>query len=231
VHLLLLPGLDGTGRLFEPLIRHLPPGLRPVVVAYPGDKPYGYAELLPLVEAAIPEVGDFLVLGESFSGPLALILAAQQPPRLRGVILCASFAVSPLPVSVRWLRGILRHILVHVVPFKMVRHALLGRFDSPALAQTFEQVIFSVQPAVMAARALAILAVDVRQELRACRVPILYLRATEDSLISPRSLDQIKQAQPHVVEAAVVGPHLILQAAPEAAATIISEFSLRALAG
>src|SRR5262249_18941677 len=136
---MLLPGMDGTGRLFEPLIRHLPPELEPVVVAYPGDQPYGYTELLPLVEAAIPDEDDFVVLGESFSGPLALILAAQQPPRLRGVILCASFAVSPLPVSVRWLRGILRHILVHMVPFSLVRHALLGRFDSPALGHTFEQ--------------------------------------------------------------------------------------------
>jgi pimeloyl-ACP methyl ester carboxylesterase len=223
--------MDGTGRLFEPLIRHLPPELEPVVVAYPGEKPYGYAELLPLVEAAIPDDGDFVVLGESFSGPLALILAAQHPPRLRGVILCASFAVSPLPASVRWLRRILRHILVHLVPFSLVRHALLGRFDSPALSQTFEQVIFSVQPAVMAARAQAILAVDVRQELQACHVPILYIRATEDNLISRRSLEQVRQIQPQVIEATVVGPHLVLQAAPEAAATVISEFSLRVLAG
>jgi hypothetical protein len=50
MHLLLLPGMDGTGRLFGPLLRALQPTLSPVVVAYPVDQPYGYAELLPFVE-------------------------------------------------------------------------------------------------------------------------------------------------------------------------------------
>ena len=76
MHLLLLPGMDGTGRLFGPLLRALPPALSPVVVAYPVDQPYGYAELLPLVEAAAPAGAEFVVLGESFSGPLALLLAS-----------------------------------------------------------------------------------------------------------------------------------------------------------
>src|SRR6516225_8307668 len=97
MHLLLLPGMDGTGRLFEPLLPFLPPSLVAVVLAYPPDRPLDYAELLPYVEAAIPDGQEFLVLGESFSGPLALLLAARQPPGLRGIILCASFARSPLP--------------------------------------------------------------------------------------------------------------------------------------
>ncbi|WP_343630223.1 hypothetical protein [Roseateles sp.] len=32
--LVLLPGMDGTGDLFEPLLRELPAGWRPVVVRY-----------------------------------------------------------------------------------------------------------------------------------------------------------------------------------------------------
>ena len=105
MHLILLPGMDGTGQLFGPLLRILPPGLEAAVVAYPPDRPCGYAELLPLVEAAVPDGGEFLILGESFSGPLALLLAASRPRGLRGVILCASpgdsYVRSIMPIAER----------------------------------------------------------------------------------------------------------------------------------
>src|SRR5262249_28255215 len=159
--LLLLPGMDGTGRLFEPLLPFLPPSLVAAVVAYPTDRPCGYAELLPRVEAAIPDGQQFVILGESFSGPLALLLAPRQPPGLRGIILCASFVRSPFPFVARWFRGLIRPWWFRVVPRWLIRRALLGRFDEPALAQMVEAAIAGVQPAVLAARARAILEVDV----------------------------------------------------------------------
>ena len=55
MHLLLLPGMDGSGQLFEPVFAFLSPSLTTTVVAYPPDKPYGYAEILSIVEAAIPD--------------------------------------------------------------------------------------------------------------------------------------------------------------------------------
>lgn len=98
MRLLLLPGMDGTGRLFAPLLAALPPDIDGEPVAYPPDEPLGYEGLLPLVEAAAARGGDFVVVGESFSGPLALLLAARSPPGLRGVVLCATFIRFPLPV-------------------------------------------------------------------------------------------------------------------------------------
>ena len=44
--MVLLPGLDGTGLLFDPLLPCLPPTLRPLVVAYPPVIPVRLAELL-----------------------------------------------------------------------------------------------------------------------------------------------------------------------------------------
>ena len=64
--LVLLPGLDGTGLLFQPLIDCLPEDIQPVVVAYPKELQLGYAELLPLVLDSLPP-GPFVLLGESFS--------------------------------------------------------------------------------------------------------------------------------------------------------------------
>jgi hypothetical protein len=56
VQLLLLPGMDGTSQLFEPLIAALPPTLRAVTVSYPANEALGYEELLALIEAAVPHL-------------------------------------------------------------------------------------------------------------------------------------------------------------------------------
>jgi pimeloyl-[acyl-carrier protein] methyl ester esterase len=225
MHLILLPGMDGTGRLFGPLLRILPPGLEAAVVAYPPDRPCGYAELLPLVEAAVPDGGEFLILGESFSGPLALLLAARRPRGLRGVILCATFARSPLPSFARWLRYLIRSFWFRAVPWSLIRRGLLGRFETISLGRMVEGALAAVEPSVLAARARAVLAVDVGAQLRSCPVPILYLAATEDRLVSRRSLAHIRRLQPRVDAVALVGPHLLLQVAPEMAARVIHTFA------
>jgi pimeloyl-ACP methyl ester carboxylesterase len=96
ITLMLLPGLDGSGVLFRPLIRQLGLELQPVIVPYPPREVLGYDELLSLVLEALPRSSPFILLGESFSGPLALMAAATLPKGLRGVILCASSCV------IRW---------------------------------------------------------------------------------------------------------------------------------
>jgi pimeloyl-ACP methyl ester carboxylesterase len=217
--------MDGTGRLFEPLLPFLPPSLAAAVVAYPPDRPHDYAELLPHVEAAIPGGQEFLVLGESFSGPLAVLLAARRPPGLRGIILCASFARSPLPPFARWLRCLIRPWCFRAVPRSLLRRVLLGRFGTPSLAQMVEAAIAAVRPEVLAARARAILAVDVGTQLRVCPVPILYLAATEDRLVSRRSLGHIRGIQPRVEAVVLAGPHLLLQVAPVEATRVIQSFA------
>ena len=68
LRLVLLPGMDGTGILFEPLLEALPQAWEAEVVQYPPDKALGYEALLDIVERAIPIDGPFVLVGESFSG-------------------------------------------------------------------------------------------------------------------------------------------------------------------
>ncbi len=60
------------------------------VLSYPLDQSLGYDRLISIVEEEARKLGDFVVVGESFSGPLALMLAARNPAGLQGVVLCAS---------------------------------------------------------------------------------------------------------------------------------------------
>src|SRR5262249_21879992 len=181
------------------------------------DRACGYAELLSLLEAAVPAGREFILLGESFSGPLALLLAARRPPGLRGVILCASFARSPLPRFVRWLGGLVWPCWFRAAPTSLVCRTLLGRYRTPPLSRIVRTALAPVGPAVLAARARAIVAVDVGKELRACPVPLLSLSATEVRLIPPRSLAHIRRLYPAVEQVSLAGPHLLLQVAPEQA--------------
>src|SRR5207249_6130409 len=77
--IILLPGMDGSGSLFEDFIASLPPDVEAMVVKYPPDRALDYAELEALARAALPIQGSFLLVGESFSGPVAVALAASSP--------------------------------------------------------------------------------------------------------------------------------------------------------
>lgn len=88
--LVLLPGLDGTGILFEPVLRELPPEIVPHVVPLPNRFPMDYDALASFVASRLPGTGRYILLGESFSGPLSLMIAAARPAGLQGVILCAA---------------------------------------------------------------------------------------------------------------------------------------------
>ena len=95
LQLLILPGLDGTGARIAPFVRELEPSVQARIIGYPPDRPLGYAELEVLVRNALPIEGPYVLLAESFSGPIAIRLAAEPPPGLAASILCATFAKIP----------------------------------------------------------------------------------------------------------------------------------------
>src|SRR5687767_5910188 len=97
ITLMLLPGMDGTGHLFAPFLEALGNEFNVKVVRYPGTEALNYAELEAVARAAMPD-GPFVLLGESFSGPIAISLAASGSPHLKGLVLCCTFARNPKPL-------------------------------------------------------------------------------------------------------------------------------------
>jgi pimeloyl-ACP methyl ester carboxylesterase len=98
--LVLLPGMDGTGLLFEPFLKALK-GFEPLVLRYPRGLT-DYADCVAYARARLPKERPFLLLGESFSGPVAIALAAERPAGLRGLVLCSTFARNPRPAWPGW---------------------------------------------------------------------------------------------------------------------------------
>jgi pimeloyl-ACP methyl ester carboxylesterase len=165
--------MDGTGRLFGPLLQALGGEVQPQVVAYPPDVDLAYDDLAGLVRESLPSGESFVILAESFSGPVALKAAACRPPNLAGLILCASFVVSPVP---RWLRFVVSPALFRFgVSPAVLRFFVLNGETPRALAEEAAAAVRSVAPAVLADRLQAVLKVNVAEALRSCAAPILYM--------------------------------------------------------
>jgi pimeloyl-[acyl-carrier protein] methyl ester esterase len=224
VTLVLLPGMDGTGLLFAPFVRALPEWVKPVVVSYPGDRPLDYPECLELVMAALPVDEPFVLLGESFSGPLALMAAARRPKGLRGVILCATFAGWPLrfPAFVADLTvslGIFR-----LKATRLFFRIVLGKNASAELGELFSRALARLSPAVLAARARTVMEVNCLEELRSCPVPLLALVSDRDRIVSDRCPELMQRVRPDMEMVHFDSPHLILQLATLEAVRHISRF-------
>ena len=223
--LVLLPGMDGTGKLFSEFIAALPEEFEAVAVGYPTERHLPYSELEDFVRAACPSSEPFMLLAESFSTPLALKYAATNPANLVGLVLCAGFASSPVRGWRRFLASLLAPVVFHLpMPNVAARRWLVGADASPSLLRAVRAAIASVKPDVLAARLRAVLACDVRGAVGQIGVPILYIRAEQDRLVSVLCVEELRQIKPEMAVVALKGPHLLLQRQPQRAAEAVVRF-------
>jgi pimeloyl-[acyl-carrier protein] methyl ester esterase len=223
VALVILPGMDGAAAPRADFVAALGPEIEPRVVSYPPDSALGYAELEALARASLPTDRPYVLLGESFSGPIAISIAASRPPQLIGLILCVTFARNPLPVlgSMPWLLPL---IPFRLAPMRVIRAVLLGRFATAPLSDALRATFEEVSTQTFKARLAAVARGDMRPALAKVRVPVLYLRATEDRLVPRRCADDIAllATQTRIVD--IEAPHTLLQVKPAAAAAAAKAF-------
>jgi pimeloyl-ACP methyl ester carboxylesterase len=223
--LVLLPGMDGTGKLFAEFVKALKGEFEITVACYPTDACRSYTELKESVFSLFPRSDSYALVAESFSTPLAIQCAAENPGNLKALILCAGFSTSPLRGWLRPFISLLAPVVLHFgLPALAARPILIGRNAPGTLLDAIREVISSVRPQVLAARIREILVCDVRKELGQVRAPILYLRATEDKLVPARCGDEITGIKPDTEVISIAGPHLLIQREPQQAAGAIANF-------
>lgn len=223
--LVLLPGLDGTGEFFQPLLNSLSESTRTRVVHYPVDGAFDYASCQELARAALPTDEPYVLLGESFSGPIAIELAAQAPTGLKGIILCSSFACNPRP-RLSFIRPLLPYMPFHGTNASVALSTflVLGRRITPAIRELHLKILMQVPATTMQRRILAVADCDARQALERVRVPIICLVPKHDRLIPQSALHVIQQHAPAARAVVLDAPHCLLQCAPGAAALHIEQF-------
>ena len=216
--LLLLPGMDGTGLLFRRLLCVLPKDIEPIVHAYDMQQLLGYDALF----TALPALDEpHAILGESFSGPLAIRRAAQDK-NVHALILIASFERAPRPV-LSLFSMLSRQLFQRPPPRAVVKHLLIGPCATDDLVDEVHQAIASVRGDVLANRLKQIANVDVRSELAGVRCPLLYLQGKHDRLVPQSCGERITQGQ-HRTLSTLDAWHLLLQSRPDASAARIAQF-------
>jgi pimeloyl-[acyl-carrier protein] methyl ester esterase len=214
MNVILMPGMDGTGALFAPFLRVLPENYAATIIRYPTQELLNYDQLLEFVWPQLPIGEPFLLIAESFSGPLAVKIAARHPEGLRGLVLCATFCRCPVRLTAPWMRTLLQPMWFSLTPHWLKVSALLGSRPDPALRALLQESLSAVPAAVMNHRARAILCVDVREELLQCDVPMVALHAKHDRLVPPHALREFQRLRPSIRTVVIDAPHLLLQTAP-----------------
>jgi pimeloyl-ACP methyl ester carboxylesterase len=225
VMLVLMPGMDGTGVLFGDFVAALPAGIDALVIRYPVSESLDYASLESLVREQLPQ-RPFVLLAESFSGPIGLSIASNPPSMLRGLVLCATFAKLPFPCT-RWMGLPIRIAPAWRLPLPLLDIVLLGRHVNPDLHVKFANAMASVSPSVLKHRALQALRVDVSDKLPEVRIPTLYLRAREDRLIGRSAANHLASGIPSMQIVEFDAPHFLLQTRPAEAANVVATFIQR----
>jgi pimeloyl-[acyl-carrier protein] methyl ester esterase len=223
--LVLLPGMHGTGELFSEFMRMIPGQDRIEALHYPTGVSPSCSQLQEAVAVTVPESDPYVLLAESFSTPLAIQFAATNPTNLRGLILCAGFATSPIHGWLKLVASLIAPLAFHLpLPKIAVAHFLVGPDAPESLHSAVRATIRSVKSAVLSARLRQILAVDARLELNKVSVPILFIQAQQDRLVGPSCLEEIVGIKPQIKVAKIRGPHLILQREPQQSADIVTRF-------
>ncbi|HEY0714991.1 MAG TPA: alpha/beta hydrolase [Polyangia bacterium] len=205
--LILLPGLDGTAALFDPFLAAAPSAFSMRPLPLPNDRPRNYRELADWVLTQLP-AGPIALVAESFSGPLALMVA-DRCERVTSVVLCASFVEPPVAgvfgriPKLFWKRP---------PPAALVRFFLAG--GDRVLGEVVGRTIGALDPEITAARIEAVLSVNVTAELARYTRPLMFLDATQDRIIRSRAHQRARNIKPSAHFVQIEGPHLILQTRP-----------------
>lgn len=224
ITLVLLPGMDGTGKLFDPLLRQLPSHIKPAVIRYPTTDKLSYQALTELAREQVPRKQPYLLLGESFSGPIAISLAASAGAQLKGVILSCTFARNPRQFLSKF--GVLVPSLpIHAWSMPLLNQLLMGSFKDSDISNQLFEAVSQVPPEVMRYRLDEVMRVDETQALKNISKPILYLQGKEDYLVPASAALTIMQLAKQAEMIALDAPHLLLQVAAKEAARHILQFA------
>ncbi|MEP6782909.1 MAG: alpha/beta fold hydrolase [Acidobacteriota bacterium] len=187
-HLILVPGIDGTGRLFYRQLPSLERGFA-VTTTRLRDDAATMDELVADLHADITRVAGetrrVTLLGESFGGAVTLSYALAHPERIERLVILNSFAHFGSQARL-WLG----YHLMRATPWgmmRMVRQLNARRMHSPQTDREEIRRFLDLMRATTREGYLSRLRMlrdyDVRHQLPSISAPVLYLAADRDTLV------------------------------------------------
>jgi len=217
--IILLPGLDGTGSLFDELIKSLGEESEVEVISYEDISGQSFIDQAKEIAMRVTDM-DVLLVGESYSGRVAYELNQLLGSRVRAIVFIASFISSPSFLSK--FAGLLPVALLKPNSMSTYLLKVIG-FNGKATQQQINSVFNSLKMAnrsKLKARLNNIAALSNPANTINCHVT--YIRPTRDLLVSNRSVNNLKSLCSNFHITSVSGGHFIAQSAPAACAKVIS---------
>lgn len=177
-----------------------------------------------LIIAQLPKHEKYILIAESFAGPLAIKIGSRRPSNLMAIIFAASFAKKPnkLPEQLS--------IFAKFIPFsstilsRMIRPITFGRWGNKELDTLVHVALNRVSRNVIINRINSLMHIDEIHKLRDLNLPMLYVRPTSDRLVNRNALQAMVNVNSTIEITEIQGPHFILQCQPQLCINMITDF-------
>ena len=220
MQLVLLPGLDGTGELFTPLIKELPSSINFKIIKYDSQKEQSYDELVDYVMEQLPSKA-FILVAESFSGSIAYNIGLKKPKHLRHIIFVATFLQNPRPKI--WYLFANRYIFSLKIPQILIKILFLGFSVKNNVINLFQDSIYSVSSKVLYFRLMQVKNLSLPKEKLILEAT--YIQAKNDKLVPKEALKDFINICEDLNIFKINGNHLILQSEPKQCSKVIMDLT------
>jgi pimeloyl-ACP methyl ester carboxylesterase len=185
---LLIPGLDGTGRLFYRQIPGLSERYRVLAWEFRRREEFGFDDLVDevLEGTAGEDPGSIVLVGESFGGPIAMAYALRCPERLRLLALINTFPSYAHRIRIRLackLAPLLGAPGAATAKNFIVDRILRNEGIPEEERQRYRQIIRNVYPPAYLRRLELVRDVSLRDRLGEIAVPTHIFAAGRDKVV------------------------------------------------
>ncbi len=231
---ILLPGMDGSGLLFEPLLKYLPDNLSVDVIPLSSTGIQAIDAEAKRIASTLnsqPRVDNqpIVLIAESYSGSIAYELCQQPGLNITHVIFIASFISRPSFLCKFAPLLPLQLIKRKVIPNFLLRYLIftgtkVNKVESSKILKLFYQSIRSVDNKVLKQRLVNIANMEVPGSRT--HITASYLRPTRDVFVKKQAISILQTVFKTVDIIKIRGGHFIAQSNPHECAKAI-EFLMK----
>lgn len=204
--------MDGTGKLFSPFLNELPSNIDTLVICLNDLKSQTPIEQA-LEIASLIGSEEVIILSESYSGYITYHLSLLPNLNIKHVIFAASFLENPNCLS--HLNKLLPLNLVRLglIPDSVLSFVLFAQRNNKKLVKLFISTLKLINNSTLKYR-LTVIANLVRPS-ESLSVPCTYVQASNDYLVSYKSVAVFKELCTSINVVKTAGGHFIVQSNPQ----------------
>ena len=208
----LLPGMDGTGILFEPFIEQAPPDIEITTIPLMPSENYSYEDHARYVMSQIGE-DPVTVVAESYSGMVAYNMLRLGCKNIEHVVFAASFIClpsKPARIANYFPVALARSKLV---PKTLMGKILFGKFSSPKLINYFYSALSMTGDKTLTHRLDQI--AKLKEPKYKINIPCTYIKPDSDIAVSKAAVTAFHKVCSNLIIHEVAGTHFVLQTNPK----------------